>query len=145
VAYCTDTDISSEFKAITFSSTSAVTDTEVDGFIDQASATIDGIIASKYEVPVTGSASLLVLKMICIWIVKARILSILSVKTPQDKTKQDPDGPTLLKQAMDMLKAIKKGDLILTDATASSSDDGMSSFLMNEEITYDNQVGVDNW
>jgi hypothetical protein len=145
VAYCTDTDISSEFKGITFSASTAVTDTEVDGFIDQSSSLIDGIISSKYEVPITGAASLLIMKMICIWIVKARILSILSVKTPQDKTKQDPDGPTLLKQAMDMLKAIKKGDLILTDAVASSSDDGMSSFLMNEEITYDNQVGVDNW
>jgi hypothetical protein len=145
VAYCTYTEVSSEFKDITFSASTAVTDTEVSDFIDQSSSLIDGIIASKYEVPVTGSMSLLVLKMICIWIVKARILSILSVKTPQDKTKQDPDGPTLLKQAMDMLKAIKKGDLALTDAIVASSDDGLTSFLMNEDITYDNQVGVDNW
>jgi hypothetical protein len=145
LAYCTDTDVASEFKGITFSASTAVTDTEVDDFIDQSSALIDGIIASKYEVPVVGSVSLLILQMICVWIVKARILSILSVKTPQDKTKQDPDGPTLLKQAMDMLKAIKKGDLVLTDATLSSGDDGITSFLMNETITYDNQVGVDNW
>ena len=145
MAYCTDTEISSEFKDITFSASTAVKAAEVDDFIDQSSALIDGIISSKYEVPVVGSGSVLILKMICIWIVKARILSILSVKTPQDKTKQDPDGPTLLKQAMDMLKAIKKGDLVLNDATVVSSDDGMSSFLMNEDITYDNQVGVDNW
>lgn len=145
MAYCTYTEVSSEFKDITFSASTAVTDTEVSDFIDQSSSLIEGIIASKYQVPVVGNMSLLVLKMICIWIVKARILSILSVKTPQDKTKQDPDGPTLLQQAMDMLKAIKKGDLVLTDATAASTNDGMGSFLMNEDITYDFQVGESNW
>lgn len=145
MAYCTNTDVSSEFKDITFSTTTAVKDTEIDAWILQAGSLIDSYVSSKYETPVTGTSSLLLLKMICIWLVKARILSVLSVKTPQDKTKQDPDGPSLLKQAMDLLKLIKSGQLPLVDAIASSSDDGMGSFLMNQDITYDNQVGVDNW
>lgn len=145
MAYCTNTHISSEFKDITFSTTTAVKDTEIDDWILQAGALIDGYVSSKYEVPVTGASSLLLLKMICIWLVKSRILSVLSVKTPQDKTKQDPDGPSLLKQAMDLLKLIKSGQLPLTDAVSISTDDGLSSYLMNETISHDFETGENNW
>lgn len=145
MAYASSSDVSSEFKAIVFDSNSAVTNTEVGTFLDQASALIDGTIGNRYEVPVMGSASLLVLKMICIWLVKSRILSILSVKSPQDATKQEPDGPSLYKQAMDMLKAIKTGALLLTDATAASTDGAMTSFLMNEELEYTFTMESDAW
>lgn len=145
MAYSVLTDIESEFKDVTFSSTTAVTDDDIDGFIDQADAFIDSSISSRYEVPVTGSSSLLVLKTISILLVKARVLSILSVKTPQDKTKQDPDGPTLRQQALDMLKAIKNGSLLLTDAVLTSTDGGLTSFLINEDITYTYPVDQDVW
>lgn len=145
MAYSVLTDIESEFKDVTFSSTTAVTDDDIDGFIDQADAFIDSSISSRYEVPVTGSSSLLVLQTISILLVKARVLSILSVKTPQDKTKQDPDGPTLRQQALDMLKAIKNGSLLLTDAVLTSTDGGLTSFLINEDISYTYPVDQDVW
>lgn len=145
MAYSDSDDISSEFKDIEFSTDTAVTDTEVDGFCDQAAAQIDSVIASRYEVPVTGPISLLLLKMISILLVKGRILSILSVKTPQDKTKQDPDGPDLIKQAMDMLAQIKKGQMVLSDATLASTEGGLTSFLKNQDVSYEFHAGENDW
>ena len=145
MAYAVYTDVASEFKDITFSSTTAVTDTDVTAWIAQASELIDGYLASKYEVPVTGVNSLLILKMICILLVKSRILSVLSVKTPQDKNKQDPDGPTLYKQAMDLLKDIKKGLIQLSDATLSNSADGLTSYLKDQDIEYQFTMEDDAW
>jgi phage gp36-like protein len=145
MAYCTDTDISSEFKDITFSASTTITDTEVDGYIDQASSLIDSYLIAKYQVPITGSASLLFMKMICIWLVKSRILSILSVKTPLDKTKQDPDGQKLYDQAIELLKKLKSGAIQLTDAVASTSDDGLTSYLMNRDVEFQFQMESDSW
>lgn len=146
MAYASHSDIESEFKELTLSSTTTVKDSEVDAFCDQASATIDGIIQNRYEVPVTGPFSLLILKYITILLVKARVLSILSVKSPQDKTKQDPDGPTLLKQAMDLLTQIKKGQLVLTDAPAAAGfTGGMTSYLIDQDVTPDFAVDEETW
>lgn len=146
MAYCSTAEITSEFKDIEFTATTTVTDTDVDSFIDQASAAIDSNIYNRYIVPVTvGAGALLLLKMVCIMMVKARILSILSVKTPQDKTKQDPDGPTLLTQAQKMLDSISKGILDLVGATGTGTEQGMTSFLANSDLTYDFRVGENNW
>ena len=145
MSYCTTSDISNEFKDITFDTDTSVTDTDVDSFIDQASSLINSFVSSKYEIPVTGSGALLFLKMICIWLVKARVISILSVKTPLDKTKQDPDSQKLYEQAISLLKQIKAGTLKLSDAVPASSDDGMTSFLMNEDVTYEFQLEMDKW
>lgn len=150
MAYCARTDVESEFKSITFlaaaaSPTSPVTQEDVVSFIDQVSAYIDGKIQNRYEVPVSGTASLLILKMVCILFVKARILSILSVKTPQDKNKQDPDGPTLEKKAEAMLDAIVKGTLELIDAEASNTDGGLTSYLKDRTIEYEFKMERDAW
>ncbi len=146
MAYCSDTDVASEFKDITFSSGTAVTDTEVDGFIDEMSALIDTYLSNRYEVPViTGTTSLLLLKFICILLVKSRILSILSVKTPQDKTKQDPDGPTLWDRMIKLLEQIRKGTLPLPDATVLPTAGGMYSFLMNQDVEYTFRMEDENW
>lgn len=145
MAYSTVANIESEFKDIDFSASTTITDTEVGVFIDEADAFIDASIDNRYEVPVTGAASLLILKTISIWLVKARILSILSVKTPQDKTKQDPDGPTLRKDALKMLEMISKGQLTLIDATLVDTEGGMVSHLMNETIQKQFKTNQDQW
>lgn len=137
MAYSLAADIQSEYKAINFAASGAAVSTaEVTEFITQADAFIDGIVSNRYETPVTGTVSLAILKTISIWLVKSRINSILSVKTPQDKNKQDPDGPTLRTQALEMLKQIKNGQLKLPDAVGSDTEGGMTSFLMNEELDY---------
>jgi phage gp36-like protein len=152
MAYCLYTDIQSEFKDLPLTlaaapSPSSITQEDVTEFIDQSSSMMDSYIINRYEVPVSGApVSLKFLKMICIWLVKARVLSILSVKTPQDKTKQDPDGPSLYKQAIEFLKEIKKGNLVLTDATqVDGYDGGMSSYLMDECVEHDFKIGENAW
>lgn len=145
MAYCTSSDIASEFRDITFSSTTAVTTTDVSAFCDQASALIDSYVANKYAVPVTGTASLLLMKMIAVWLVKSRIISIISVKAPVDKARQDPDSQKLYDQALALLNQIKKGTLQLTDATLVSSADGLTSYLMNETIEHQFEMESDAW
>jgi phage gp36-like protein len=145
VSYCTSSDISSEFKDITFGASTSITSTDIGNFCDQASAMIDSILSSKYVVPITGTASLLLIQMICIWLVKARVISILSVKSPVDKAKQDPDSQKLYEQAMALLKQIKSGVIQLTDAVAASTDDGLTSYLMNEDIEYTFTMESDAW
>lgn len=145
MAYATYTDVASEFKDVTFSASTAITDTEVTEFIVQAEAYINSYISTRYEVPVSGSVSVLILKTVVILLVKARILSILSVKTPQDKTKQDPDGPSLIEQAKKMLEMIKKGTLPLTDATVNSTGIALTSFLKDEDIDYSFTMESDAW
>lgn len=145
MAYCTNVDITNEFKDITFSATTSVKDTDIDAFILQAGSLIDTYLSNKYLVPVTGTGSLLLLKMICVWLVKSRVISILSVKSPVDKTKQDPDSQKLYDQAIAILKQIKAGTLKLVDAVQATSDDGMSSFLINEDIEYQFQMESNAW
>lgn len=132
MAYCTSADVKAEFKSLDISSVNAsVPAATIDAMCDQASAYIDGYIDNRYAVPVTGTASLLILKMIAIILVKARVISLLSVKTPVDKTKQDPDGLTLIATANKMLDQISKGVLGLVDATLISSEAGMDSRTIN--------------
>lgn len=145
MAYSVVADIQNEFKDTVFSSTTAVTDDDVEDFITSADAVINGYLSSKYVVPFLDATSLAIMKMISIWLVKARILSILSVKAPQTPATQDPDGPSLYKQAMNLLKNIKDGTLQLPDATLISSQDGLTSFLMNEDVSYDFHRQENDW
>lgn len=145
MAYCTDDEVSSEFKDIVFSATSPVTDTEVTEFVSQASAEIDSIISNRYTTPVTGTESLKVLKQICIWLVKARIVGVLRIKNVSDKSDQDVGSLNYRKEALDRLKNIAIGKEILTDAPRSNTTGGLTSYLKDLDVTYDFQVGVDQW
>lgn len=142
--YSTYTDVASEFKDIDFTATGAkVSSTEVTEFIVQADALIDAMISNKYEVPVTGTKSLSLLKMISIMIVRDRILEIMSVKTGDEETTQDPSKKYLI-SPKDMLKAISKGDTKLVDAVALSGG-GVSSFNVDHSIKHVFKKGVDQW
>lgn len=145
MAYSVVADIQNEFKDTVFSSTTAVTDDDVEDFITSADALIDSYLSSKYVVPFLDVTSLALMKMISIWLVKARILSILSVKSPQAPTTQEPDTPNLYKQAMALLKDIKDGKIQLTGATLISSEDGLTSYLMNEDVSYDFHRQENDW
>lgn len=146
MAYCSHTDVESEFKDLTLSASTSVTDTEVDAWCDQESSLIDGLIQNRYDVPVTGTAALLILKAIVIMLVKARLISVLSVKTPIDSTKQDPDSQKLKDQAMKLLDLIAKGKLALVDAVlAGSGTGGMTSYLIDGDIEGNFDVVADNW
>lgn len=142
--YSTYTDVASEFKDIDFTSVnSKVLSTEVTEFISQADSLIDAAISNKYEVPVTGTASLKLLKMISILLVRDRILEIIAAKTGNDETSQDPTKKYLI-SPKDMLKSISKGDMKLVDAVVISGG-GVSSFNVDHSIKHVFKKGVDQW
>ena len=144
MSYASYTDIQSEFKSLTFSATTAVTSTEVTEFTTQESALIDCIVGSRYETPVTGTSSLSLLKSICIELVTNRIKKIMAVKTGTDATTQDSAQKEFT--AMDKLKMIRDGKILLKDATLLSSDAGITSYAsINSDVTLTFQRNTDQW
>lgn len=147
MAYCTKDDIESEFKSIDFDASGAVVSaTEVTEFITQTEDFINASISDRYSVPVTsGTMAASILKTVAIWMVKCRINAILSVKSPVDATKQEPEGKSICEKADQMLKDIASGKLALPDAELSGLSGGMESFLMNEDVTYQFQRDENAW
>jgi hypothetical protein len=126
--YCTNTEVASDFKNITFSATSTVTDTEVDEFIAQESAFIDSMICSVYQVPITGTNSLLLMKKICLHLVADRVRHVLYTKTGQDNKDQDTKGlKSLSRDPRGDLKKIQDGTLKLGDAIALTTNIGFDT------------------
>ncbi len=74
MAYSTNSDIQSEFKSLTYNS-NGITSAEVDAFIEQEDAFIDGIVGRKYETPVTGTYALRIMKTISVQLVASRVLN----------------------------------------------------------------------
>lgn len=138
--YCTNTEVASDFKNITFSATSTVTDTEVDEFIAQESAFIDSMICSVYQVPVTGTNALLLLKKICLHLVADRVRHVLYTKTGQDNKDQDTKGlKSLSRDPRGDLKKIQEGTLKLGDAVALTTNIGFDTGDVPgcDEMTFD--------
>lgn len=125
MAYATTTEITDEFKKLDILSVDSIVDSaKVTRFIDEATAEIDTFLSSKYEIPVTGSNALLFLKKICIDLVSFRIVKIISIKkaVPQSKNAyQEILEGKFYDEAMDKLKMLAKGELVLPDAVALSS------------------------
>lgn len=145
MAYSVTSDVASEFKKITFDANSSVTSTEVTEFISQIDAWIDGVLTSKYETPVTGTESLKILKMISIGLTVQRLIPILRVKTGVENL--DQDTQSVVSRAQDLLKDIKKNDLILTDAVKKTTHEGFKSYTSDNSDTIDFtfKVGTDQW
>lgn len=117
MGYCAVSDVAAEFKKITFDSLSNVTDTAVQGFIDESSAMIDSIVGAKYVVPVTGTQSLLVMSLYCRVLVADRVAGILANKqTTNADANQNIRMPGMTtKDVLLALNALKNGDTVLPD------------------------------
>lgn len=130
--YAVASDVQNEFKGIDFVNGQVTTTAKVDEFILEVEAQLDGLIAGKYLVPVTGSVSVLLLKMMTIFLVKARILDIISVKTGKKEVDQGGSGAQDLREQVlgddGMIAKIKSNDLKLIDAVVSVSGGGVSSY-----------------
>lgn len=142
MAYCTYTDVQSEFKSMTFSASTAVTDTEVTEFIVQSDAVINSYVSSRYQVPVTGSSALSFLKWISIQIVRERIIKILASKTgvvePDQLEAEKPMWQVLLED-------IRKGALQLVGATLVNTGGGVRSGNVENGITQTFDVTAQQW
>lgn len=133
--YCTVSQIESEFKNITFTVDSSVTISDVERFIEEASAYIDGVLDSVYVTPITGVVSLLIVQQVCIWLVSQRIKDIQALKTSKEPTNQITSELRLDKKAENMLKSIVKDEISLPDAIKDSSTGGVSSYNSRNNIT----------
>jgi hypothetical protein len=143
MAYSTNSDIQSEFKNLTYTS-GGISSSEVDNFILEEDAFIDGIVGRKYETPVTGTYSLRILKTISIQLVVSRIKRILAVKTGRPELDQDSSS-NLFAMAKTKLDDIAEGRLILSDATLARSSDGVDSFAVSDDIKHIFKRDQDQW
>jgi len=138
MAYATTANIASEFKNITFDATSAVTDTEVSSFIEQEEAVIDATISNRYEVPVTGTEALKIMKSISIAFVAYRVAKILNLK--KDVPIPEKFNPQVLNEGSAFMKAkktlskIQSGGIVLNDAVARSLGQGIKSYNSENDI-----------
>ena len=143
MAYSTNSNIQSEFKNLTYTS-GGITSAEVDAFIEEEDAFIDGIIGRKYVVPATGTYALRILKTISIQLVVSRIKRILAVKTGRPELDQDSSS-NLFAMAKTKLDDIAAGRLILSDATLGNATDGVDSFAVSDDLEHIFKRDVDQW
>jgi len=119
MAYASVEDVQGEFKGISFTGTSNVTEDTVTAQIDQADALINSYLGMRYSVPVTADASTLaLLKMFSSVLVAARIKGILEVKQETNKdANQNVRTGMSTKDVITQLQAIRDGQIVLSGAT----------------------------
>jgi phage gp36-like protein len=120
MGYCVFADVQTEFKNITFTPTSNVTDSTVTSFIAQASALIDSVISSRYQTPITQDATALaLLQYLCITLVSDRIRNIIETKqqTNTDGNANARGDKFDSSDVMVTLNEIKDGEVLLSGAT----------------------------
>lgn len=132
MAYAIFGDIASEFKNITFDANSSVTNTEVTEFIEQEEAVINATISNRYETPLTGVNSLKVIEGISIAYVAYRVAKILNLKKdvpiPEKFVPQQLNEGAAFRNAKKRLEEIRDGKIVLNDAVARSTGQGVESF-----------------
>lgn len=129
MAYAGTTDVQSEFKKINFADTDAVVSTsEVTEFIAQEEAALNAEVGTVYVVPITDSGGISLMKRMSVFMVKARVLDLLYVKTGNEKTDQGSGGEAYREIVRDMLDRIRKKELILSGAILAGSTGGVSSY-----------------
>jgi len=143
MAYSINTDIQAEFKNLTYSS-NGITSAEVDEYIAQEDAYIDGIVGRKYNTPITGTNSLKIVKTISVQLVAARVKRILAVKTGIPETEQDSSSG-LQGMALKKLDEIAEGRLLLSDADLARASDGVNSFAVSDDLSHIFKRDVDQW
>ena len=147
--YATSSDIASEFKGTTFGSSTTVKAAEVTEFISQEEAVINATISNRYEIPITGTEALKVLKSISIAYVAYRVAEIINLKKdiplPEKVEPQTLDKGSKFREAQKRLLAIRDGKIILTDAVAVSSGQGVESYNSDNNILPIFERDKDQW
>lgn len=138
MAYAVFGDIESEFKNTTFDADSALTDTEVTAFIEQEEAVINAVISNRYEIPITGTEAVQVMKSISIAYVAYRVAKILNLKKdlpiPKEMISQTLNEGSVFFKAKKQLEAIQSGKIVLNDAVALSAGQGVKSYNSENSI-----------
>ena len=145
MAYTTKAAVQSEFKSITFDTTTAVTAATVNEFIVQEEALLDAEIGTVYVVPVTGSGALSIMKNLATLRVKARIMDNLPVKTGKGEVDQGTGGEGIREKVQAIIDKIKEKKLILPGASLLESSGGVKSYTATQSKTHTFQRDIDQW
>lgn len=149
--YATNAEIAAEFKSLVVSTTTLVTTANVDSWRDEAFAEINAKVGVRYTTPIASATSpeaFKILRRIEIDLVAPRVRAKMAVSTGAPALSQDtrpgPDTDTA-RSARKRLDEIRDGGFPLPDATAVSSENGVSSFAAEscEENFY--EKGKDQW
>ena len=137
MAYTTSEEIQSDFKDISFTSATNVTEDDVTQFIVEADALINAYVGAIYTVPVaTAGGGLSLLKLLSRSLVTARIKKIMEVK--QEKSvdgNQNVVGVFLSpKEVMKILSDIKDDVLKLEGAESLASGGGFYSNNYSNDV-----------
>lgn len=139
--YCCVSDVASEFRDITFDDNSVVTKAEVNEFISRQSAIIDGILSTKYTVPITGTISLIIMKELCALMVAGKVDRILRLRTGE---KGQNSGRDFAKEAKDIMDKLLKDVLVLSDADAKNQS-RITSYNVANSIEPVMEKETDQW
>lgn len=100
MSYATPTQVKSLFRDFPDNSEAAVTDAELQDFLDDAQATIDARISEFYSLPITNADALKILKRLSTYKVACMVDSILNSYS------KDEERPMWCKMAKDLMNAI---------------------------------------
>lgn len=116
--YCTVQDIEGYYLNKSFKCGDYLTNGKADGFIIADAAIINAALRTRYTLPITNTDDLQILKQINEKMVVGTIDDIFREKN-EDGTFER--GRNTRKEALDMLKQIKEGDLILSSSGKTSA------------------------
>lgn len=145
MAYCTVDHVAGEFKSVSFSTTTAITTSEVERFIAEEDAYINSRLSKRYETPITGAEALLIVRKISIGLVAGRVQRIMKVKTAEEPTNQDGQSLDLGAGAKKMLEMIVNDEMRLPDNDLATTHQGIQSFNVDESVEPVFEQGVDQW
>lgn len=130
MGYCAVADIQARFKNVTFATGTVPTLQQVTDWIAQTSAIMDGRLGLRFQVPVTGTNSLLILNNICADLVSEYVHDVLSSKGVFEPVDQTPGGKakgTTGNKDLDDIDKILQGLILLSDAVRLSGNAGVRS------------------
>lgn len=110
MSYCTVTDVKGYYLNKEFKCDDYLNNEEIEVHIVQDAAIIDAVLKTRYSLPITDQSDLRILKMINEKMVVGTIDDVFRERTEDDRF--DRFRKTR-KEALDWLKQIKKGELIL--------------------------------
>lgn len=150
MSYCEQSDIEADFKNIVFDDESAVTDEQLDAWIEQESAYIDARVALRYVVPVVESTfpkAFLLLKRICIFRVSERVRNKIEVKSnvSQALESEEKYSKNRVRTFNDDLDLIAKGLLVLEGVPTLPNGSGISSFNTDSGYCHQFDVSKQQW
>lgn len=145
MAYSSVAQVEAEFKDVIFSTSTAVTDTDVTRFIEEADAEINARLSTRFNTPVASGDGLIILRKISILLVAARIKDILQVKMADKGVEQDTRGGAMRAEAKRILDMIMSNQMNLPGAVLTFANEGVRSFCVDAGIVHNFQRDVKQW